>query len=467
MKFNLIISILLIALFSYQCNTKQAQAKESVQINGLITPANSKNLFLLSSTGDTLKSIDVSPDSTFAAKLEQLEEGYFSLIQGEAKIHLYLCPGDQLHVQIAEDTLLFTGEGAARNNYLKSKYSSEFDWYSNYYETEQTGDLTAYFRDHYVKKLKQKLATLSDESQFVLREGFELDYAFANQLLTNQISIETGSQSDKTLLKDLAWAKSISTDNAPALNRSKNYISLVAKILISQLEPSESVLSSYYDKITHPHLKTYFLTSLITPLYKELQYGEDDFNKAITVESFVTKKQARDSIGAYLFNLYHKFQEAEGKTASFSYEDVNGNKVSLADFRGKYVYIDFWATWCVNCIKEFPHLETLEEEFKGEEVAFIGISIDKQTHKDKWKKMVAAKGLSNTQLFSPVQGYPEKDTITDPFSKLIYLNSYYLGIPHYALIDPAGKIVDAFSYRPSNKKTEEYLSELLGQQTSN
>lgn len=466
MKFNLILSLVLILFLTCQCSN-QHQAIESVQIEGQLTLPDISTLFLVSSFEDTLKSIDLTPTNTFAIELPQAKEGYYSLKLGKDKIHLYLSPGDELRLQITEDTLLITGKGAARNNYLKRKYSPEFDWYSNYYETEQKGDLITYYRDQYTKHLQQELAKISDESQFVSREGKELDYELANQLLTNQISLETNPQTDESLRKDMNWAKAIKIDDFDALNSSKAYIALVAKILISQQDPTESDLNTFYDAINHPHLKEHFLSSLILPLYKELQFGEDDFEKAVIVESFLTNQQPQDSIGAYLFNLYHKFEDAVGETASFTYEDVNGHKVSLADFRGKYVYIDFWATWCVNCIKEFPHLEALEEEFRGEELAFIGISIDKQAAKDKWKKMVANKHLSNTQLFSPVQGYPEKDPITYPFSNLIYLNSYYLGIPHYALIDPAGKIVDAFFYRPSNKKTGEYLSDLLGQETSN
>lgn len=75
--------------------------------------------------------------------------------------------------------------------------------------------------------------------------------------------------------------------------------------------------------------------------------------------------------------------------------------------------------------------------------------------------MVEKKELNNIQLFSPYQGYPEKDNIKDPFLKLVYLNSYYLGIPHYTLLDPEGKVVDAFFYRPSNNKIEKYISDLL------
>ncbi|MDG2450878.1 MAG: TlpA disulfide reductase family protein [Saprospiraceae bacterium] len=147
--------------------------------------------------------------------------------------------------------------------------------------------------------------------------------------------------------------------------------------------------------------------------------------------------------------------------ASLSYKDTSGKMVSLEDFKGKYVYIDFWATWCVNCIKEFPFLNKIEERFKNEKIEFIGISIDKQEAKEKWKKMVVNKELKNVQLLAPSQGYPEKNDINDAFMKSVYLNSYYLGIPHYALINPEGRIIDAFFYRPSNKKGEQYLSKIL------
>ena len=58
--------------------------------------------------------------------------------------------------------------------------------------------------------------------------------------------------------------------------------------------------------------------------------------------------------------------------------------------------------------------------------------------------MVVNKELKNVQLFAPSQGGPEKNDINDAFMKLVYLNSYYLRIPHYALINPEGRIIDAF-----------------------
>lgn len=82
--------------------------------------------------------------------------------------------------------------------------------------------------------------------------------------------------------------------------------------------------------------------------------------------------------------------------------------------------------------------------------------------------MVKDKHLGGVQLNAPMQGtihdhtgYVDKDEITDEFLNLLNVNNWYVGIPHFALIDPEGKIVDAFFYRASDKKAAEYISELF------
>ncbi|MBC8468649.1 MAG: TlpA family protein disulfide reductase [Planctomycetes bacterium] len=68
-----------------------------------------------------------------------------------------------------------------------------------------------------------------------------------------------------------------------------------------------------------------------------------------------------------------------GKSApSFTLLDLNGNKVSLSDFKGKVVILDFWATWCPPCVKEIPHFIELYDKYKDQGLAIIGISVDQQ-----------------------------------------------------------------------------------------
>lgn len=137
---------------------------------------------------------------------------------------------------------------------------------------------------------------------------------------------------------------------------------------------------------------------------------------------------------------------AETKTGvpavSFSYPDVNGKNVALKDLKGKVVLVDLWATWCGPCLAQEPHWEKLYEEYKDKEVAFVGISIDKD--KSKWVTHVKEKNTKGIQLHSGVENVLSAAYKVD-------------GIPRYILIDKAGNLIAADSPRPSDPKLKELL----------
>ena len=131
------------------------------------------------------------------------------------------------------------------------------------------------------------------------------------------------------------------------------------------------------------------------------------------------------------------------------YLNYKGGKSSLADFKGKYVYIDVWATWCVPCIVEMPYMNEIEKEYEGKNIHFIGLSIDRKKDEEKWRKMIVEKELHGTQLLA--------DNEID--SK--FIQDYYIqGIPRFILLDPQGNIVSYDAPRPSEPRLKELFTSL-------
>lgn len=126
----------------------------------------------------------------------------------------------------------------------------------------------------------------------------------------------------------------------------------------------------------------------------------------------------------------------------FAFPDINGKTVSLADLRGKYVYIDCWATWCVPCRGEIPHLKKLEETFQGMNIAFVSISCDRD--RAKWETMVKEQGLYGIQLW----GGEDNE----------FFRKYRAQtIPRFIFIGPDGRIINPDMTRPSDPKTMEAI----------
>ncbi len=112
----------------------------------------------------------------------------------------------------------------------------------------------------------------------------------------------------------------------------------------------------------------------------------------------------------------------------FEIPDTEGNMVSLNDFKGKYILIDFWASWCAPCRESNPQLVKVYDIFNKRNFTIIGISIDKD--RDRWLKAIESDQLPWTNL-SNLNGWDEVSTIYG-----------VKAVPQNFLIDPNGIIID-------------------------
>jgi peroxiredoxin len=114
------------------------------------------------------------------------------------------------------------------------------------------------------------------------------------------------------------------------------------------------------------------------------------------------------------------------KTApDFSLQDINGNKVSLEDFRGKTILLNFWATWCQACKEELPSMQRLHESLSNQGIEVVAISIDRN-NLDRIKEYAKEYNLTFPILWDPDQK--------------VRKHYYIMGLPTTYLIDPDGKL---------------------------
>ncbi|MGV0828501.1 TlpA family protein disulfide reductase [Empedobacter brevis] len=136
------------------------------------------------------------------------------------------------------------------------------------------------------------------------------------------------------------------------------------------------------------------------------------------------------------------------KAPDFSLADINGKRFDLADFKGKYVYIDIWATWCGPCKVQIPFMKELEKQFHDAPIHFVSISLDKEEDKPIWKKMVRENQMSGVQLFAGKENSFGYD----------YQIQY---IPTFLILDKEGNIMIDRAPAPMDYQTGEINQQLV------
>jgi len=131
----------------------------------------------------------------------------------------------------------------------------------------------------------------------------------------------------------------------------------------------------------------------------------------------------------------------------FVLTDLDGNTISLSDLEGNVIFLNFWATWCTPCKKEFPYFNDAYETHKDNGVKIVGISIDRS-------EKIVKKFLQKTELVFPIA-----------MGKRKFLSDYGVGraVPVTIIIDKKGKLRHKLIGGLEKEDLEKYIQELVNE----
>jgi peroxiredoxin len=217
-----------------------------------------------------------------------------------------------------------------------------------------------------------------------------------------------------------------------------------------------SILNKEYsgiDSSLQGEIKSFFLTGVIDELYSRSKSDSEAGNVDTFVKShnFKLTPEALKYIDNEREIAYNRrFDLASLKPGDnapeFELKDLNGTNHNLSDFKGKIIYLHFWATWCSPCVGELPVLNSLIKDVNNNKVVFINVCLDNEYNK--WKKIISENNLLGLNLLCD-------DTWSKKMNFLYKISS----IPHYTLIDEKGLIIKNNCVRPGNVTNE--ISQLL------
>jgi len=442
------------------------------QKNGAVITGKADNLadgfFILGGPGGSRDTVKLDDKGNFKIDLSDItESGNYYVLSGNDHQFFQVAPGMKLELNFDKSNFAtsfkFTGKGSDINNYVieKSKVKGNQDY--EFFKLEA---------DRFRVKIDSLLAvyqgilrsTQKDDATdaFWTTEETELLFDWANQLYMFQFYHPYFAQLTDYKVPEgfMDFMKDVNINN-PAYVKSQQYQSFISQYINgeaserakaitaadSTAKPDEGKLALEVakEKLTEP-------AALSVYLYNTASDGmqwKDLSEVQTTIDLFRATCKDQEMIAKF-DKTYNEWKRLEkGQPAfDFSGKDMQGNTVKLSDFKGKYVYVDVWATWCGPCKYEIPYLDTLETDYHGRNVVFISYSID-EDHAA-WMKFVPEKNLQGVQIIG------EK-----AWESQLCKDYKIRGVPTFMFFDPEGKIISVKMTRPSDKKTRETFDSLF------
>ena len=404
-----------------------------------------------------IHTLKLDESGTAVLNLSGIDAAYLTLYHGRQYIKLYVEGGD-------DASLTFDGGNMAGSFVIEGGKSAAAKYLNNVKLIPLPDEDYALPFDEYRTRLAGKEADavklleamdLSGEGSFKKVEAARIKYAYGSALLMYPVghmimSADPDFKPEQSYY-DFIASYVVEDELFAALDEYREFVSEAMHVLdadnreLTDIYPKTVAQMRYAaDHLKNPQVKAVIMHHIATRYVDNFGVKDIDELKNLYY-TYVTDP----AISAAFEAKFERWDLSRPGRMSpgFRAVDIEGKTWTLNDFRGKYVYIDMWATWCAPCRQEMPHLKRLEAQFKDAQIVFLGLSVD--SDKAKWEKMASSGDLTGTQLYLGTQSS--------------FQEAYRIeGIPRFILLDKNGVIISNDMSRPSEPKTAETLNSLEG-----
>lgn len=433
------------------------QKSDKVSIGGTIE--NPKENIVIVTHNKKADTLHIDTLGKFTGTIALTKPSYGKLRHGKEYTNIFLVPGKDIKLQLNTEefdkSLTYQGAGAAINNYMAKKMllsqTQEVNPRQLYALNEDEFMAKANSMYEAKTKLLDELKTKESNinATFDKLESARLLYNWASQcqMYPGYHGYLTGNRNYEPSEKVLTYKNktSINSGDLMEVAEYKQFVGSLVSSLAQKLMKDDTTYTRNMEGYTKANFDVIDKNITDSKVKEHLSYNAINQyvgQSGANVNSELMDRFKKNCPNTELINKIEKklatwSKLSKGEPAfNFTGKDINGKEVSLTDMRGKYVYVDVWATWCGPCRGELPHLQKLEKEFHGKNIEFVSFSIDQD--KGAWEKMVKEKEMKGIQLIG-----------NKAFKSSICQDYMINGIPRFMLFDTEGKIIDVNAPRPS------------------
>ena len=384
------------------------------------------------------------------------------LVHGRESVPLYLEPGYELDLTLTGQKLLesakFKGTGAEENSFL-SRYTLHFDEEEDYQPLPDNIRLPEKeFLQFLKERQEDQLAFLEKQTgkknisaSFRKLVLAEIAYNYANDRLTyfdlrervvTSGSNLTPSASYYSFLRELDMQQPENLQSVNFSNFLRNYVLYLAR-QAKLASTDKHYYKKVYDLVSQQLAGEVRTMAQAYVIRQSLQQG-NVLHAAAMLQDF-DRTAGKPAVQESLRQLYASWSGLGigSEAPDFELKDMDGNVVTLSDFKGKVVYLSFWRTNCGLCMVEQPHARELARKLQDHNVVFVSIGVDED--EQAWRNAVESRGRFGVQLHLKGQG--------EELVKQYGLKD----VPAYFLIDETGSILSTKPRRPNDREAEKEI----------